>query len=322
MWGRSMKHLVTHSCRPERPEGRPVDRRVLAVPGVLAVLRIGCAVLLLSASGCVTSGTYNEVVEQRDQLAGDKRGLERRVDELERSNASLDAERVQLFEELEDLRGEREELATDVAELRQAREQLSQSLAERELQLVAQDEEVDRLRGTYEGLVSDLEAEVSAGRIEIEQLRDGLRVNVSDEILFPSGSAVLNEEGREVLMKVADQLASSGHRIEVRGHTDNIPIRGGLAQRYPTNWELAGARSASVVRLFQERGIVGGRLTSVSRGEFDPVAPNGTPEERWLNRRIEIMLLPSEQDEAVPAKQASPVDEGDPARDSVDRQDL
>ena len=307
-----MKRLATPLRRRVLPDGRPLDRRALV---------LACTVLLLGSAGCVTSGTYREAVDERDQLAIDKRGLERKVEELERSNASLDAERVRLFEELEDLSNERETLAADVAELRAAREQLSESLAEREMELVAQNEEVARLRGTYEGLVSDLEAEVSAGRIEIEQLRDGLQVNVSDEILFPSGSAVLNVEGREVLRKVAEQLASSGHRIEVHGHTDNIPMKGGLSARYPSNWELAGARSSSVVRLFQEHGIGGDRLISVSRGEFDPVAPNDTPEERWLNRRIEIMLLPVEVDESTPAKQASPEDEAEPAPDSADRQD-
>lgn len=295
MWGRSMKLLATRFRREDRADPRRAgalvaDRqRVRWQPWALGLF---VPALLFVASGCVTAGSHREVVAERDQLARDKSQLEHKLDDLEKSNASLDAESVRLLEQLEDLRGERQQLSVEVADLRQTREHLSDSLASREMELVAQNEEVFRLRSTYDGLVEDLEAEVSAGRIEIRQLRDGLQVNVRDDILFSSGSATLNDEGRDVLAKVAEQLSALDHLIEVRGHTDNIQIRGSLVRRYPSNWELAGARAASVVRLFQDRGIGGARLTAVSKGEFEPVAPNDTDEDRWQNRRIEIRLLP------------------------------
>lgn len=257
----------------------------------LAVAIAG-TLLLGSASGCVSASSHRGLLEQRDDLARARSRLERQLDRLQKSNASLEAESVQIFEQLEDLLAEREKLGADLGNLRRVKERLSASLAAREMQLVAQNEEVSRLRGTYQGLVSDLEAEVAAGQIEISQLRDGLQVSVSDEILFESGSAVLNDDGQAVLSKVADQLGSSSLLIEIRGHTDNIPIRGGLANRYPSNWELAGARAAAVVRLFELSGIRGDRLTAMSRGEFEPLASNDTPEDRWRNRRIEIRLVP------------------------------
>ena len=165
-------------------------------------------------------------------------------------------------------------------------DELASKLSER-------DQEVAELRGTYDALVSDLEAEVASGHVQIEQLRDGIRVNVSDEILFPSGSAEVDDRGREVLKKVAAQIAKSPYQVEVEGHTDDVAIVGALAQRYPTNWELAGARAARVVRLFQDEGIEGSRMRVVSNAEFEPAASNDSPEGRQRNRRIGIRLIPA-----------------------------
>ena len=99
-----------------------------------------------------------------------------------------------------------------------------------------------------------------------------------------------------VLIRVAGQLKDVPYQIIVSGHTDNVAIGPNLAKRFPTNWELAGARSARVVRLFEESEIDGVRLLAVSRGETMPVASNDTPEGQKKNRRIEIRLRPVVQE--------------------------
>lgn len=71
-----------------------------------------------------------------------------------------------------------------------------------------------------------------------------------------------------------------------------MAIGPGLVNRYPTNWELAGARAASVVRLFAESGLPAARLLAASLADTRPVATNDTPEGRARNRRIEIRLRP------------------------------
>lgn len=149
-----------------------------------------------------------------------------------------------------------------------------------------------RIQSTYDELVTDLEGEVSAGQIEIERLREGLRLNVSDDVLFATGSADLDDIGRDVLIKVAGQLVDLNDFIEVRGHSDDRKIGGSLATRYPSNWELAAARAARVVRLLESHGVPGSRLAAVSLGPNQPVAPNDSAENRARNRRIEIRLLP------------------------------
>jgi chemotaxis protein MotB len=245
--------------------------------------------LLLGATlalACVTQGEHGRVVRERDEL-------QERVRLLEASNESLSNERVKLISEVEDLSQEREQLATSVEELRATRDQLQENLAVTSSQLEARTAEVQQLRATYDGLVSDLQSEVASGRVQIEQLRDGLNVKLAQGVLFPSGSAQVGSEGSEVLGKVAHRLLELPHRILVQGHTDDVPISGRLAERYPTNWELAGARAASVVRILAERGVPAARLAAVSLADTQPVAANDTPEGRAGNRRIEIRLLPA-----------------------------
>ena len=267
-----MKHCSTHSCR----------RAELAI----ALLLVGA----LASTACVTRGTHQVAVDERDRLHEDRDRLERRVMLLEASNESLGSERAQLIDEMEDLRQARETLERDVRRLRSTEAELSENLAARDADLATRSQEFARLRGTYEGLVSDLEEEVASGQIQIEQLREGLRLNVSQDVLFASGSARLNMAGESVVWKVAERLKAIPHQIEVQGHTDNVPLRSSAP--WPTNWELAAARAMEVVRLFEKRGVEPERLTAVSFGPYHPVASNETAEGRAQNRRIEIRLSP------------------------------
>jgi chemotaxis protein MotB len=247
------------------------------------------------ALGCVSSDTHSAVVEERDLL-------KQKAERLEQSNESLDNERVALIAQLEDLRVAKESLDASVAELAERKEQLEIDLSKTSQQLAARTQEVDSLRSTYDGLVQDLQSEVSAGRVQIEQLRDGLHVKLAQEILFPSGSAELSREGQTVLGKVASRLAEVEHQIEVAGHTDNVRISGALAQRYPSNWELAGARAAVVVRLLAKRGVPENRLVAASFGETKPADSNDTAEGRARNRRIDIRLVPPTPGAPAPAQ--------------------
>ncbi len=266
------------------------------------------------AAGCVTQGSHREIVAERDQLLAEKTRLEERVRRLEASSESLGAERVALLEELDDLHEAQASLETDVRRLRKVEVELSETLEARSAEFESRGEEVGRLRETYEGLVADLEGEVATGQIEIQQLRDGLRLNLSQEVLFSSGSAEVNAGGRVVLTKVAVRVRGIPHEVEVQGHTDNMPIH---SERYPTNWELAGARASRVVRFLEERGVAPNRLCAISHGEYVPVAPNDSDAGRAKNRRIEITLKPvtavaaaGAQEEQTPAAENTAAEDG------------
>lgn len=250
----------------------PKGRRSLVA--AMALLGAG---LLLSA-GCVSTGKYRTLEQERDALNGRTQALQGELDAATRRGDALDGEKNALAAEKAALEGRLSELD---AQQKTLGSQLQQSA-----------EEARRLKATYDGLLNNLKKELEAGQIQVQQLRDGLSVNVAQEILFASGSANLDKDGREVLTRVAEQLTQTNYQIVVTGHSDNKPIGPGLAGRYPTNWELSGARAASVVRLFEETEIPAARLMAVAMADTRPVAPNDTPEGRAKNRRIEIRLRP------------------------------
>ncbi|NOY44483.1 MAG: OmpA family protein [Deltaproteobacteria bacterium] len=192
-----------------------------------------------------------------------------------------------------DLQARLEECRTDKADLK-ARLDLVE--AERRRAEQEKREKLDEVARTYEGLLKGMEKEVEAGRVVIEQLKGKLSVKVLDEILFDSGSARIKPEGREVLRRLGEMLkAQADKAIVIEGHTDNVPIAGALAERFPSNWELSTARATSVVRFLQDEvGVEPERLSAVGFGPYRPVASNDTPEGRARNRRIEIKLVPLE----------------------------
>jgi chemotaxis protein MotB len=258
------------------------------------------AAVLWLAMGCVSRGDFDLVVADRDQLAIERQELEDRVGRLDAANQSLSAERLSLIDESEDLRISQGQLEGNLARMARKGAELAESLEASQSMLSARNAELNKMRGVYDGLVSDLENEVSAGQIQIEKLRSGLKLNLSQAILFPSGSAKLNAQGIEVLRKVGDRLAGLPNAVEVLGHTDNKPISG----RYPSNWELAAARASSVVRLFVDLGVDPSQLRAVSRGEYEPVSANDTSEGRAKNRRIEIRLAAASVSAAAAPKAA------------------
>ena len=308
-----MRRSVTLSART--PMQRPRRRRIGVEAPRTVLSQSAARVLLFVAfvtSGCVGSGVHDQVVAERDALVVAKRGLEEQVRLLRIANYSLDEHVAKLVDERETLLETRQDLQSTLKTTRESEASLETNLRSREEELavtaaalMAQSRKVDELQGTYEGLVGDLEEEVAKGQIRISQLREGLQVGVSQDILFPSGSASLSPEGAKVLRIVAARLAKLSYSIAVEGHSDNAPIRGALAERYPTNWELAGARAARVVRLFTDERIDGANMTAVSHGATRPIADNGTAEGRARNRRIEIRLRPLGSNDVVkPASDA------------------
>jgi chemotaxis protein MotB len=192
----------------------------------------------------------------------------------------------------EALRRERDMLASQSESLVRDSEQLAGVAAALGDELAIRDRELAQLQATQVALREELEAELLAGQVKVELMRDGLHVQLSEAVLFPTGSSELTETGRQVLLRVAGELEEIPFQVGVLGYTDDVPIGSALAARYPSNWELAGARAASVVRLLEGAGVGGERLVAVSFGQNDPIASNATPEGRAQNRRIDLRLRP------------------------------
>jgi len=190
--------------------------------------------------------------------------------------------------------GETARLRGRVADLESIRDQLQRSGVELQQKVLEKEKELAGLRSTQDELMSELKQEIADKQVQVERIRDQLRVDMVDEVLFDSGEATLKPAGVQVLRKVGVVLAKTGNRrVEVQGHTDNVPITGALTKRFPTNWELSASRATNVVRFFQDEAKLDPtRLLAAAYSEYRPRASNDSDQGRRQNRRIEILLVP------------------------------
>lgn len=131
--------------------------------------------------------------------------------------------------------------------------------------------------------------------VTIEDNERGVLVQLKDNILFESASSQLREDSKMILNKVSDLLSNLDNDILVEGHTDNIPIN---TYDFPSNWELSADRAVNVVRYFVEaRGLDPTRFSASGYGEYHPVAPNDTYENMAKNRRVNILIITSQEGE-------------------------
>jgi len=124
--------------------------------------------------------------------------------------------------------------------------------------------------------------------IQLTQLQEGIQITLKDRIIFDSGSEQLKPNFLPILDNIAKMLQTIDNPIIIEGHTDNQPIH---SAKFPSNWELSGARALSVVHYLQTKQINPARLRYVGYGEYKPVYPNDTPAHREANRRVNIIVL-------------------------------
>ncbi len=287
-------------------------------PFISAVLILSCTAVL---SGCVSNATHQMKLNENQHLQTVIKGLEADYQRLTADKQQLvernDVTNQRLLEAIErnallqedllraraDLKRVEKVLADRSAEAGSAMSEMrmeidrltasNQDLARQlEAELLAREARLAEIQGTYDELVGKLEDEIRRGEVKISELNGKLTVNVVDNILFDSGRAVIKPAGIKLLQQIGDVLKSTiDKNVQVEGHTDNVPIRGALANVYPSNWELSTARATTVLHFLQDKiGIRGERLSAVGYGEYQPVASNATAEGRAQNRRIQIVL--------------------------------
>lgn len=116
-------------------------------------------------------------------------------------------------------------------------------------------------------------------------------IELSDKMLFRTGSTELSPRAKEVLGKVATVLNDKpDQEVLVEGHTDNVPIK---RDCFKDNWDLSAARAITIARVLQgDYKVDPARITAAGRSEYVPKVANDTPEGRSTNRRIRIVILP------------------------------
>lgn len=126
-------------------------------------------------------------------------------------------------------------------------------------------------------------------KIQVRTDADSITISLNDNLLFDSGSAELKPGSQVVLNEVAQALRTLPNEIRVEGHTDNVPVN---SPDYPTNWELSAARASTVLRFLTETaGLKIPRLYLAGYADTRPVADNGTPDGRALNRRADLVIV-------------------------------
>ena len=243
---------------------------------------------------------YERLKADKIQLADRNDSLNQRVLEAIERNKLLQEDLMRAradLERVEKVLADRSaEAGTAMAEMRQEIDRLVENnnllQQQLEVELQAREARLAEVQSTYDELVGKLEQEIERGEVRISELKGKLTVNVVDKILFDSGKAALKPAGIKVLQQIGDILNSAVDKnIQVEGHTDNVPISGGLAAKYPSNWELSTARATTVLHFLQDKvGVSGERLSAVGYGEYQPISSNATAEGRAENRRIQIVL--------------------------------
>lgn len=132
---------------------------------------------------------------------------------------------------------------------------------------------------------------IMQGLVDVQTGNGFVEIAIRSDILFASGSAQLATEARAAIQALGEALREFPNNIRVEGHTDNVPVSGGV---FPSNWELSAGRAASVVRMLVESGIEPRRLSVLAYGEYRPVLPNATPDGRNANRRVVLTIVGSE----------------------------
>ena len=152
-----------------------------------------------------------------------------------------------------------------------------------------QDQQLQENEMLAEAIEEILQENRISDEVDVSFTAQYVQLSMNGALLFDSGSAALKDEAAQVLDKVSVILERySTETIEILGHTDNVPMSSG---RYASNEELSDARALAVFYYFQEHALLDpAHIKHSGMGERQPIADNGTPEGRSLNRRVEIRI--------------------------------
>jgi chemotaxis protein MotB len=207
--------------------------------------------------------------------------------------AELQSDVAQLKQQVADLSNKAGELSNDAAnkasQLSKSKEDLA-SQQKRLEQLQALMDQQKKAIGEIRKKMADALVGFNSNELTVAIKNGKVYVSLQENLLFPSGSAVVNPKGKEALGKLAEVLNTNPEiTVDIEGHTDSIPIRG----RYKDNWDLSTARATAIVRILTiDYKVDPVRVVASGHSLYDPVQPNSTTEGRAQNRRTEIILSP------------------------------
>ena len=146
----------------------------------------------------------------------------------------------------------------------------------------------------FKELLREFQPLIDRGVLELSVDKGSITIGMAADVLFPSGSAELSEEGQDNIRQVAHLLGRRSDReFQVQGHTDDDPI---ATAEFPSNWHLGASRALNVVQFMVDNGMSAGQLSAATFGEHSPLGRNDSDADKAANRRIEIVFLPDLSD--------------------------
>jgi|SRR5690606_25679253 len=235
--------------------------------------------VLITFGSCVSNKKFKAsqssvaaLRKQNTELREDLKSTRDRLQLMEEANASA-ANQLDVKDQL--LNKNEEDLQAQRARLQQLQEMIDRQQAQTE----ALRKKMAEALGNF-----------TSDQLSVFTKNGKVYVSLSEKLLFASGSADVNSEGKEALQQVAQALNENRDiNVNIEGHTDTVPIR----IKFPDNWALSVARSTAIVRLLtNDYKVDPHRITASGRSQFEPVADNTTADGRARNRRTEIILAP------------------------------
>ena len=194
---------------------------------------------------------------------------------------------IQKSRRADELEAENANLKYRISELQREKVKAVERVAEEK------NKELSDLEKAKLELEESLKKEIGEYKAKLSMTERGLVITFISEVFFDSGKDKVKEDGKSALQKVSEVLNKDvpGSDVAIEGYTDNDPIR---HSGWKTNWELSSARALAVLHYFvDECKIKPQRLSANGYGEFRPVAPNDSAQNKQKNRRVEIVILPS-----------------------------
>jgi chemotaxis protein MotB len=260
---------------------------------VVSSKKFEAAQMALSSARYDSAQLANKVKDLQSQLAQMAADRQHQVDSL---SQQLDQARTQingLSQQIADLKSKVDQLTSDAANRQALLSKSKQDLINQQARLKDLQDLMDRQKRAIAEIkkkMSDALEGFKSSELSVSIKNGKVYVSLQENLLFPSGSAVVNPKGKEALGKLAAVLNQNPDiTVDIEGHTDSIPIHG----KYQDNWDLSLARSASIVRILtSDYRVDPMRVIASGHSQYDPVQTNSTSEGRQLNRRTDIILSP------------------------------
>lgn len=250
--------------------------------------------LLAGMQACVSVDEHEQVLKQWQESQQELREKSALLEQAEADRAKLRRHLDRQQGDLGDLNYEmallKHQDKRQAEDLQKLQATLARTLEEKDLALASASRSQEEGRKLLESYQKQLASLIDAGDLTVSLVNGKLVVAMASDILFPTGSAKVSDRGLNSLAELGRIfVANRERRLQVEGHTDDVPVRGG---RYDSNWHLGHARAMAVVDLLLKAGVSPQRLSAASYGEYQPRVANLDENSRQKNRRIEIVIIP------------------------------